>query len=529
MKNKKLLLLIACATTITLGTVVAVSALGYQQDMLARAGETEIYYHYARVEPTETKHGSEEFWVSCSSHGFRLDEPEIEGITILEGVDFSTTKYFEELQPSDSRYIAPLGVPLDLREKTFVGVGIQESDYVYRDTLIESLRSSEFTFNSDGTFYAASDKTTNFVSVPYAYMQEEGVYEQDGFSVSLTATRVKIDTSPWSILPSESQMEISAVLEGNNLVIETTAINELHEPVTIHEIFALKNLEEITYAELLAAYNGKQEAPYTNFDYYLGTSDEVSENVIVMKHGHENLIDSAWVLDAENSDEGMTEVSENVIFNDEAMTMYGVVPPNTEVHFYKWAGQYIFVQHQEQAPEYILDSIIVLDQYFHASKFVSLLNGNPANKIYVNWHTDWQEITIEEYKTLFNAKEAAPYNHVEYARRSNDDPVFYRAVAEKVESVWTYDEDKTEIAAPDREGLPVVLDPVQIEMLITYMPEATASFYKCGDFYKYEFEYTMDHRYYACAITDKYFCALQGCSSVDNANDVEIYLMWSVK
>ena len=72
-----------------------------------RATDNVYWNHYARVEPTETVHGSKEFWANCSTHDFSLTAPD-PGSDVREGVAFNTTSYFNSLSKSDLRYIPAL-------------------------------------------------------------------------------------------------------------------------------------------------------------------------------------------------------------------------------------------------------------------------------------------------------------------------------------------------------------------------------------------------------------------------------------
>lgn len=66
-----------------------------------------IWNHYKAVAPTIDSHGSKEFWANCSVIGdIRLEKP-TKG-TIKEGVDFSTTDYFKNLDKTDIRYLPKL-------------------------------------------------------------------------------------------------------------------------------------------------------------------------------------------------------------------------------------------------------------------------------------------------------------------------------------------------------------------------------------------------------------------------------------
>lgn len=89
-------------------TVLAVSTvfIGNSGNANFKAFGTQVdnyWNHYSRIEPTETTHGSKEFWTSCSTHEFVLEQPD--GVEIREGVAFNTTSYFNEMDLTDARYL----------------------------------------------------------------------------------------------------------------------------------------------------------------------------------------------------------------------------------------------------------------------------------------------------------------------------------------------------------------------------------------------------------------------------------------
>lgn len=112
MKKKALLVAI---TSLSLAVGVTAGVLTYKSgnNSFAGAKDESYWYHYAQVTPTETKHGSKEFWANCSTHNFSLENPGV-GEDIREGVDFATTSYFEELTDSDPRYLPPLSERVDI-------------------------------------------------------------------------------------------------------------------------------------------------------------------------------------------------------------------------------------------------------------------------------------------------------------------------------------------------------------------------------------------------------------------------------
>ena len=107
MKKKHIIVSVALsAITISTGLVFAAKN-GFSINNFTVASSGNYWNHYAAVAPTTTTHGSKEFWANCSTHNYSLTQPG-PGEDIREGVAFNTTTYFNELDSSDPRYVAPL-------------------------------------------------------------------------------------------------------------------------------------------------------------------------------------------------------------------------------------------------------------------------------------------------------------------------------------------------------------------------------------------------------------------------------------
>lgn len=105
MKKRALIVLLTTLSLSAVVTTITVKAASGDGDVFAT--DNVYWNHYAEVAPTLTKHGSKEFWANCSTLNYSLEEPE-PGSVIYEGVAFDSTSYFDELDSSDPRYIAPL-------------------------------------------------------------------------------------------------------------------------------------------------------------------------------------------------------------------------------------------------------------------------------------------------------------------------------------------------------------------------------------------------------------------------------------
>ncbi len=111
--KKKTLLFAVATLSLSLGVVAGVS-FSTNNGSFANAKDDSYWFHYAQVTPTETKHGSKEFWANCSTHNYSLINPG-GGEDIREGVAFDTTAYFEALTDSDPRYLPPLSERIDIK------------------------------------------------------------------------------------------------------------------------------------------------------------------------------------------------------------------------------------------------------------------------------------------------------------------------------------------------------------------------------------------------------------------------------
>lgn len=115
MKKKSFLILITASTLVAFGTTTLAIVNGLNSGVLTNAdSENNYWYHYERVAPTLTKHGSKEFWANCSTHNYVLANPG-GGEDIREGGDFSKTAYFEALTSEDPRYLPSISEKVDIK------------------------------------------------------------------------------------------------------------------------------------------------------------------------------------------------------------------------------------------------------------------------------------------------------------------------------------------------------------------------------------------------------------------------------
>ena len=112
--KKKVLLIAVTSLSLALGVTAGVIFAKKDNIVFSKATDGSYWNHYAQVTPTETKHGSKEFWSNCSTHNFTLVNPGA-GEDIREGVAFDTTTYFDELTSEDPRYLPPLSERVDIK------------------------------------------------------------------------------------------------------------------------------------------------------------------------------------------------------------------------------------------------------------------------------------------------------------------------------------------------------------------------------------------------------------------------------
>lgn len=174
MKKKSLIIVLSAVTVISAGVAITIKS----NNLLTFANtDNNFYYHYARVEPTSTSHGSKEFWANCSTLTYTLSKPS-SSYVIKEGVDFSTTTYFDELESTDPRYIEPLAWEDDkvyLSDCGYYNMGIplNKNNPVELKTTLSADASSWFNTEFDGDVangyrYIYRNACSDMVSPHYA-------------------------------------------------------------------------------------------------------------------------------------------------------------------------------------------------------------------------------------------------------------------------------------------------------------------------------------------------------------------------
>lgn len=165
--KKKALLVAITSLTLTLGVAAGVVFAKSSNDFLASAKDDSYWFHYSQVTPTEFKHGSKEFWANCSTHNFSLENPGV-GEDIREGVDFSTTSYFDELTSEDPRYLPPLSERVDIKgylQDLYASFSQDPYSYI-PDTMrpdgVTKVSESDITYDFDNFTYVSDIKYGGF-------------------------------------------------------------------------------------------------------------------------------------------------------------------------------------------------------------------------------------------------------------------------------------------------------------------------------------------------------------------------------
>ena len=201
--KKKFIILIISFTVFSLAVGAALAATNrFSFNKFSFASNGNYWNHYARVEPTETRHGSREFWANCSTHDFVLEEPIGE---IRSGVPFDTTTYFDELTNSDPRYIPANKDRVDIKGYFLSLLDVLDSDpYSY---IPDTMRPDGVTKHSQASVTYDFNNFENVSEIQYGGFGEqwqmvvENIKESERFycvtsygSEIMTASRVLVST-----------------------------------------------------------------------------------------------------------------------------------------------------------------------------------------------------------------------------------------------------------------------------------------------------------------------------------------------
>ena len=161
-KKKALTASIISLTAIT-GTLFAFS-ISSSNNRVTLATSPEVWYHYAEIAPTSTRHGSREFWASstddCATHQFVSP-----GVASIDR-NFLDNEYFFSLTNEDDRYIAPTSSSPIINGNT-VTYGIYPRTVLTDEELISNLDTSAVE-QTNGWFLYRGEYYAKVSATPYS-------------------------------------------------------------------------------------------------------------------------------------------------------------------------------------------------------------------------------------------------------------------------------------------------------------------------------------------------------------------------
>lgn len=200
--NKKKVLLSVTATSMIAVTGAVLVINGGLNSSSAFATNGEVWHHYAAVAPSETTHGSKEFWASstdgCATHTFTDPGP---GITCIEH-DFSKYDSFASLSRDDDRYVWCLneqwGITPVVTENTLT-YGLYPQTNVNDESLITELDDLT-TPETNGYYFYKNAYYAKISATPYA---NNYVFDNGTAIVSGTTYWFKCKPISWTILTND--------------------------------------------------------------------------------------------------------------------------------------------------------------------------------------------------------------------------------------------------------------------------------------------------------------------------------------
>jgi len=205
MNNKEKILLSVTATSMIItGAVLAVS--GGLKSSSGFATNGEVWHHYAAVAPTETTHGSKEFWASsingCATHQFT--DP---GVTCVEH-DFFTYDSFAALTCDDDRYVPSgnesLGItPMFSTKNKTVTYGLYPQKNVNDSSLVSALNALT-TPESNGWYLYNDEYYAKLSATPYTANSFTSKFDNGTTIVRKTTYWFKCEPIVWNVLSNSN-------------------------------------------------------------------------------------------------------------------------------------------------------------------------------------------------------------------------------------------------------------------------------------------------------------------------------------
>ena len=200
--NKKKVLLSVTATSMIAVTGAVLVINGVLNSSFAFATNGEVWHHYAAVAPTETTHGSKEFWASstdgCATHTFT--DP---GVTCVEHT-FSAYESFATLSCDDDRYVPSgnesLGItPMFSTKNKTVTYGLYPQKNVNDSSLVSALNALT-TPESNGWYLYNNEHYAKLSATPYTDNSFTSKFDNGTTIVSGTTYWFKCEPITWNVL-----------------------------------------------------------------------------------------------------------------------------------------------------------------------------------------------------------------------------------------------------------------------------------------------------------------------------------------
>ena len=272
MNKKKVLLSVAVTSMIAAtGAVLAINGGLKSSSVFATNGE--VWYHYAEIAPTSTRHGSKEFWASstdgCATHQFVSP-----GVASIDR-NFLDNEYFYSLTNEDDRYIAPTSSSPIINGNT-VTYGIYPQTVLTDEELVSNLNNDakEQTngwYLYDGDYYAKVSATPNSSS----YKFDNGTTISSG-----TTYWFKCEPIVWNVLNNNSgeYYIVSSVLLDAHCYYNSTSTRTIDEQTVYANNYKYSDirtwLNEDFYNSAFAL--GNSHIQTTTVDNSAATTDKTS-------------------------------------------------------------------------------------------------------------------------------------------------------------------------------------------------------------------------------------------------------------
>ncbi len=191
--NKKKVLLSVTVTSMIAATGAVLAINGGLKNSSVFATNDEVWYHYAEIAPTPTRHGSKEFWASstdgCATHIFT--DP---GVASIDR-NFLDNEYFYSLTNEDNRYIAPTSSSPIINGNT-VTYGIYPQTVLSDEELVSNLNNDAIE-QTNGWFLYRGEYYAKVSANPY---YKDYQFDNGTTIVRKTTYWFKCEPITWNVL-----------------------------------------------------------------------------------------------------------------------------------------------------------------------------------------------------------------------------------------------------------------------------------------------------------------------------------------